>query len=398
MLSQLVYDTQENMRRRLAIVTGILGKYPLGGLSWVYLQYMLGLKALGWDVFYYEELGDGALDPYEGTPSLRINLKYVAEEMARFGFSHRWLIRVVKVKGGYYVNGTPKSAENVLQGCDLFLNVSGSVSLSRLNIPGAKVYVDTDPVFTQGSYHHPNGLFKEELMRHQAHFTYGWNVGRENFPIPSGIIRWKSTYPPCCMEMWENDTLLPDGTGAFTTVSNWHSYGSVAHKGRKYLGRKDSQFKKFKTVPRRTGKDFEVALLFHPRYFLDVLRFERNGWRMVDARVASVNTETFKEYIAGSKAEFSVAKHGYVAGKSGWFSDKSIYYLASGKPVILQDTGFSNFLPTGKGLFAFSSVEGAKDAVDRVCRDYSIHSRMAVRIARQHFEARSVLTSLLRRM
>ena len=241
--------------------------------------------------------------------------------------------------------------------------------------------MDSDPAFTQLAIAKAEPWYVEFFQRFDHLFTFGANIGTPASPIPTGSFTWHKTWQPVTMSDWETTVVPRD---RFTTVMTWQ-IESFADVG----GNKDQEFVKFIELPRRVPQRFELAIN-GPQSLL-----RQYGWDTVDAMVVSRTPDQYREFIQGSKAEFGVAKHTYVANRSGWFSDRTECYLASGRPALVQDTGWTDHLPSGEGLLAFSTMEEAVEGVERINAAYDRHARSALEIAREHFEAGRVLTRLL---
>jgi hypothetical protein len=276
-------------------------------------------------------------------------------------------------------------AKQMLREADLLLNVGGLCWLPEFRLCRRRAVIDMDPFFTQvGQF--GGGVLEE----HHVHFTYGANVGRAGCLIPVGGLDWRPTVPPVVPELWE-EALHESSDEPMTTIASWNAYGSVTY-GNEIYGQKDRELLRLLDLPARTSQELEMALAGGDEV-RDRLR--RAGWSIRDAGEVSQDVATYRAYITGSRGEFSAAKHAYVKTRSGWFSDRSVCYLAAGLPVILQDTGFSDWLPTGRGVLAFSSVEEAVSCIDRVNADYPAHCRAAREIAASVFDHRVVLPRLL---
>jgi hypothetical protein len=236
------------------------------------------------------------------------------------------------------------------------------------------------------------GQFGSKLLNdYHVHFSYGTNVGRPGCTIPVRGIGWKPTVPPVVPELWQGAG--PPDDAPLTTVANWGAYGGVTYEGEHY-GQKDEEFLRLIDLPRRTSQKLELALSGADQSVHD--RLCEAGWATRDAgQEVSTDIATYRRYLFASRGEFSAAKHAYVKTHSGWFSDRSVCYLAAGLPVVLQDTGFSDWLPTGRGVLAFSTVDEAADCIARLNADYAGHRRAAREIAGQVFDYRVVLPKLL---
>jgi hypothetical protein len=241
-----------------------------------------------------------------------------------------------------------------------------------------------DPLFTQvGRF---GGGVADE---HHVHFSYGANIGRPGCTVPTAGISWLPTVPPVVADLWEGEQ-VPAGA-VFTTVASWNAYGTVV-SGEETYGQKDQEILRLMHLPSLTSQKLELALSGGSEVRE---RLHAAGWSIRDGGEVSTEVETYRRYITGSRGEFSAAKHAYVKTRSGWFSDRSVCYLAAGLPVVLQDTGFSEWLPAGRGVLAFSSVDEAADCIARVNADYAGHRRAAREIAHEVFDYRVVLPRLL---
>jgi hypothetical protein len=277
---------------------------------------------------------------------------------------------------------------------DLLLNVAGMLSDPDVldQIP-VRAYLDLDPVFTQ-LWEADEGV-DMRLDGHTHFVTVADAIGRPGSTIPSCGRDWLPTLPPVVLEEWPVATRLEHR--AITTVGHWRSYGSIHHQGVQY-GQKVHSLRPLIDLPSRTSGRFGLALAIHPDETKDLDALRENGWTLLDpARVAST-PDHYRRFVQGSWAEFGLTKAGYVVADSGWFSDRSACYLASGRPVIAQDTGFGRRLPTGAGLFAFSAAEDAAAAIEELQRDYERHRAAARELATTHLDSDRVLGSLVDRL
>ncbi len=380
------------MTGRLRIILlGYIVRGPLGGIAWHHLQYALGFHLLGHDVHFVEDSDDypSCYDPTRdatGTdPSY--GLEFARRAFDRVGLRDRWAYH-----DAHTATWHGPEAERVLATCreaDLMVNVSGVNPLRPWleRIP-ARALVDTDPVFTQ-IRHRTDQAARREAARHTAFFSFAENIGGGGAEIPDDGFPWRPTRQPVVPAAWPV-TPGPAG-GKFTTVLQWDSYEAREDGGRRY-GMKSESFGPYWDLPGRVGKIFELAA-GSPTAPRDELR--RKGWGVRNPLGPSRDPWTYQRYIRRSKAEFSVAKHGYVVSRSGWFSERTSGYLASGRPAVVQDTGFTGRLPSGRGLLAFSSPDEAVEGIAAVNRDYELHCRAARRIVEEHFDARDVLARLI---
>jgi hypothetical protein len=364
------------------LFAGIIARYPFGGVTWCSLMYLLGLRALGHEVFYIEDTGECVYDPVQNTratdPAYGTN--YIHLALQPFGLGDRWAF--VNYDGSYH-GRSAEAVRRYARDADLFINLSGGAWFWRdeyARIP-RKVFVDSDPVFTQLAIAKAEPWYVEFFRRFDSLFTFGANIGTPASPITVGDFAWHKTWQPITLDDW-HATVTP--RDCLTTVMTWQ-IESFADVG----GNKDQEFMKFIDLPSRTPQRFELAIN-GPQNLL-----REHGWNTVDAMKVSRTPGEYRDFIHTSKAEFGVAKHTYVAGRSGWFSDRTECYLASGRPALVQDTGWTTHLPSGEGLFAFSTIDEAVAGIDRLNADYERHARCAREIARAHFDARVVLPKLL---
>lgn len=382
---------QGTMPSRLRIiVTGLITQYPLGGVTWDYLQYVLGFAQLGHDVYYVEDTGQWPYHPTAGglSDDCAYNLDYLARVMADFDLAGRWAYRFPRNGEWYGLAETKRRI--VVASADLLVNVSCSLARpDQYRQVRRLVYIDTDPVFTHAKLARGQLDFRKLVDAHDVHFSFGERLSQD---VPGTGHRWRPTRQPISLVEWEPQV---GRRNAFTTVMNWKSYNPVTYGGRTY-GQKDAEFLRFLRLPAVVAPSpLEVALSTGkaregPH---DLLR--RHGWRVVDAANISRDMETYRDYIRSSMAEWSVAKNGYVVGQPGWFSCRSACYLAAGRPVVVQDTGFGAVLPVGEGIVPFRTMEEAAAAVREVEANYARHAKAARAIAEEYFDSRKVLASLV---
>lgn len=379
------------MRSKLnIIVLGYIVRGPIGGMTWHHLQYCLGLKQLGHNVFFMEDSGDSeycCYDPIRNVTDANATygLKYATEVFQMSGMEKDWAYFDMHTNTWY---GNAERVENVISNADMFINVSliNPVRDSLQRIP-VRVLIDTDPVFTQ--IRNTNEPARMKIAReHNFFFTFGENYGEAGCTIPADGFPWKPTRQPVFLPAWKSLQNKPSGN--WTTVMQWDSYKSEKFEGREF-GMKSVSFEEYLDIPHQfPGEKFSLAIGGAP-----FERLKSHGWEILDFFPPSQSPWTYKKFIENSKGEFSVAKHGYRSSLSGWFSERSANYLAMGKPVITQDTGFSKLLPTGKGLFAFNSPNDIKHLLDEVNSDYDLHSKHARLIAEEFFNSDTVLRKLL---
>ncbi|HEX7787093.1 MAG TPA: hypothetical protein VF653_12820, partial [Methylomirabilota bacterium] len=256
-----------------------------------------------------------------------------------------------------------------------------------------RVYIETDPVFEQIRVAEGDRLAIEDLQDHTHHFTYGENLGQPDCPIPVEKFNWRPTRPPVIPQLW--DATCNPAAERFSTVCTWKNVGKDIHfRGEIYYWSKHLNFLELLDLPRRTPQTLEMALEGGDPSTRQLL--SSHGWILSDAFETSRSLTTYQQYIQGSRGELTASKDLVVRTRSGWFSDRSVCYLAAGKPVVTQDTGFGKVIPTGAGLFPFSTVEEAVAALHQIDRDYAFHSRAARLIAEESFGADRVLGRLCR--
>jgi hypothetical protein len=369
------------------VCSGYLIRYPLGGFSYHHLQYLIGLSRLGHRVTYFEDFGwpNSCYDPRQDvmTSDPDYGIGYFAK--LRHDFSLREMPWCYLAENGSAHGLSRGALTDAIRDCDLYLNLSNINWIEELELCRRRALIDTDPVFTQIDGH---GM-RHMLDRHHVHFTYGQNIHRAGCTMPTADLNWRPTRQPVVLDLWPVSAPAPNAP--ITTVMNWSAYGGRTFQGQTY-GQKDAEFEPFLDLPRRHGLSLRIVL----GAATDVeQRLSSSGWDIVNARQATRDPAAYRSFIHNSKAELAVAKHGYVLTQCGWFSDRSCGYLASGRPVVVQDTGFSRFLPCGKGLLTFRNYDQAIASLRKLDEDYDAHCRAARAIVAEHFDARVVLNDLL---
>jgi hypothetical protein len=377
------------------IVSGILFWYPLAGVTYQFLHYLLGLRQLGWDPHYVEDSARWVYDPDLNRPSPDPtgNIARVAPILERFGLGDRWAYRDHGPEGRCY--GLSEPALRVLyREADAFLNVTGAQEIreEHLRCP-RRIYVESDPFAAQVKAAQGEAGTLAALSAHDTLFSFGENLGALDCGAPTGPFTWLPTRQPVVLDLWGEGA--PGGGASYTTITTWrNTTKDVVYRGRRYYWRKDREFRRFIDLPARTAARFELATGTE-RAVRSLLR--ARGWQHRAALDVSADLDAYRGYIAGSRGEFTVARDQYVRPRTGWFSDRSACYLAAGRPVITQETGFSKALPTGKGLFGFATMDDILAAVDAIESDHAGHCRSAREIAAEYFAAERVLDSLLAR-
>ena len=372
------------------IVTGLIAQYPLGGVTWDYIQYPLGLQRLGHDVFYFEDTGQWPYDPHAGGLATQphSNVRYLADVMDRFGLRDRWAYRYPWRSQWFGISDTKR--RDILKSADVLINVSGT--LARLDdYRGVRklVYIDTDPVFTQVKLARGQTDFAKLVNGHDVHFSFGEALpGR----APPTDQNWRPTRQPVVLSEWPTST---ECRPVLTTVMNWTSYKPLDHGGKSY-GQKDIEFRRFLDLPQKVSPTvLEIAVNAGKTRRTPYDLLKHKGWRVVSPEKECGDLDSYRSYIQSSRAEWSVAKNGYVVGQAGWFSCRSACYLAAGRPVIVQDTGFRKSLPVGCGILAFCTMEEAVAAIRQLESAYRQHSEAALDIAKAYFDSARVLNDLI---
>jgi hypothetical protein len=375
------------------LVLGYIVRGPIGGMAWHHLHYVLGLARLGHDVYFVEDSHDypSCYDPERGVVDTdpTYGLRFARAAFERLGLGERWAY--YDAHTGRWLGPAAATILNQIAGADVLLNVSGVNPLRPwLGHVPARAFIDTDPAFTQ-IRHLTEPAARARAEAHTSFFTFGENIPAHRSSVPDDGLPWQPTRQPIVLDAWPVTAGAPDGR--FTTVMQWDSYPAVDYGGRHY-GMKAESFGPYLELPAHAGVVFELALgsAGAPRELL-----RTNGWHLRDPLEVTRDPWAYQEYIRGSKAEFAVAKHGYVVSRCGWFSERSACYLASGKPVLLQDTGFTDWLPAAEGVLAFRTLEEASAGIDAIGRHYEHHGAAARAVAEKYFDAAKVLPALLER-
>ncbi len=380
------------------VVTGLVATYPLGGVSWDYLAYVDGFRRLGHAVLYLEDTGAWFYHPADQTFSddAAPNLRYLTAAFTAIGAPDTaWAVRTPDDR---YHGLDGAAVQRFCRGADLFLNLSGCCWL-RDEYRGARrtAYLDSDPGYTQAKLWaaahgcaSEDQLFSVNLIRqHDRFFTFAEHIAAPDCRVPACGLDWKPTRQPVVLEHWP--VAFDRAARRFTTVMSWKTETTPPRIDGVSYGGKDVELLRFLAMPRHTPAELEVAMAgAAPREQLAA-----HGWHVVDAHARSATMARYRRYLQGSRGEWSVAKHTYVALRSGWFSTRSAVYLASGKPVVVQDTGWSAYYPTGAGLFAFATLEEAAAALAAVEADYARHCAAARAVAERELAAPAVLERLL---
>ncbi len=381
--------------KRRIIILGMMGRAPFAGVAWQVLHYLEGLRRLGHDVAYVEDTGDWPYDPEQNsiTDDCTYTVHYIGRLLAWCGLGDRWAYRAA-AQGDRYFGPLAARADRLFEEADALVNLTGATVLrdEHLRVP-VRVFLETDPVRPQVEVAQGRRFTIDLLAAHTHHFSFGENLGAPDCRVPLGRFAYRPTRQPVVLDWWGPPAGGPPAGAPFTTVASWQQSGKdVEWEVETYYWSKHLEFLKFLDLPRQTRQPFELALASGDAKALALLR--ANGWRVVDALALSKDTLPYRDYVVGSAGEFTVAKDQNIRLRSGWFSDRSACYLAAGRPVITQDTAFGNVLPTGRGLFAFRTMDDVLGAVDAVLTNYGRHSRAAREVAAEHFAAEKVLGRL----
>jgi hypothetical protein len=384
-------------RRLKLVVLGMMGRCPFGGQTWLYLNWLRGLAKLGHDVWYVEDDATWPYDPRANAisddPAYAVD--YLARVLARVGLPGKWAYRALW-KGQDACHGLTRAGLlELYRSCDAILNICGATVLNEDHrLAPRRVYVETDPVGNQLELAVGKEKTLAVLSAHDDIVTYGENYGLPGCGVPlTGPYRYLKTRQPIDLDLWPMafDAAAPH----YTTIGNWRQQGHDAvWNGETYHWSKHHEFLKFVDLPRRTTRArFELCLNIDDaadrRLLLD------HGWALTTPLEMSLEPFGYQAFFRASRGEWTVAKDQNVRLQSGWFSERDACYLATGKPVIAQSTGFEKFLPTGEGLFAFRTMEDVLAAVDVIESDYPKACRAARAIAEEHLEAGKVARRFL---
>ncbi|CAA9295737.1 MAG: hypothetical protein AVDCRST_MAG93-4242, partial [uncultured Chloroflexia bacterium] len=384
-------------RGRKIVLLGMMSKHPVAGVIWQTVHYLVGFRRLGFDVYYVEA---GAFQPSwllvgrgeDGDRSAKA-AAFIDGIMQRFDLGDRWAFHALHADGRCY-GLSEVQLKQLYRSAALLINLHGAtVPLPEHTATGRLVYLETDPVTPQIELYDDLQQTIDFLEQHCAFFTFGENYGNPGCKVPvSEHFDFRPTRQPVVLDFWQPHS---DGAGStFTTIGNWQNPGrDVTFQGEVYHWSKHHEFMKFLDLPDRTNQALELAL--SRCHEADKCMLESKGWQVRDALGFSTDLDAYRSYIARSRGEFTVAKDQNIRLRSGWFSDRSATYLAAGRPVVTQETGFSNILPIGQGLFAFSEMEEAEQAFESINSDYEHHCQAARALAREYFNYDVVLPQLL---
>ena len=379
------------------IITGLVGQYPFGGVIWDYLQYLLGFRSLGHQVLYLEDSGAWPYDPVAGTitDDCSFALQSLHKIFTDFDLAESWVYR--NGADGKFHGAGEKIAREWLRHGDLLVNVSSAGWLRDYDLRvGHRMFIDGDPMFCQiGLLDGSNPLYAGRLRDHDSHFTFGLSVGQPDCPVPLDGITWRPTVQPIAIDQWPVTPVSADAP--WTTVMNWASYKPKVWEGHTY-GQKNLEFNKFQNLPSKTSTPLRLAMGLGVDGQRPAQELRQLGWELVEPQEVVPDHQAYRSFLTNSRGEWSIAKHGYVEGRTGWFSCRTACYLAAGRPAVVQETGWSRHLPSDRGVLPFTTLEEAAEGLANVSLSYSKHSKAARQIAVEFFDAKKVCQDLLRQV
>lgn len=367
------------------VVMHLAVRYPLAGVMWQLLHHLIGFRQLGLDVYYVEDNGgtwvyDPSINDISADPTP--NIKLLADALEHYGLKDRWAF-FFDYERQQGAGMAAKRAVDLLSEADAIINLCGAIEPREEVLRNrCLIYVETDPGVATADF----------AAIHKLHFTYGFNIGSPDCILPAVNVASHPTWPPVLLDVWTpaSDAAEP---GLFTTVGTWQNKGhDVQIGGETYHWSKHLNFRKLFEVPRRSGQPIELATDLNSGPDYD--RAIAGGYIIRPAIPMSLDIESYREYVSSSRGEFTAAKDLYVRTRSGWFSDRSACYLAAGRPVVTQRTGFEKFIPSGLGLLGFGNEDEAVEAIRTVNADYPRHSRAAREIACEYFDAMKLLDEI----
>jgi hypothetical protein len=383
------------------IVGGLVGQYPLGGVAWDYFHYLLGLHELGHDVYYHEDTWVWPFDPLKQSPTddPQHTVKFLHDFFQEYApqLSRKWHYVLLHEK---HFGMSREDFDRVAASADIFLNVSGACFIpDALPHHCRKVFLDTDPgynqIMLQEKFPWSQNVERwcHSVLAHDRHLTYAENIAGADCLVPRVNLDWRPTRCVVTLPPWDKIKKSPPPADApFTTVMTWDYFrGKLISNGVDY-GTKVVEYDKFRDLPRKTKVPLALAVGGDKA---PLPQIAADGWKVIDAHKATLTPRSYQQLIGDSAGEWSIAKNVYVATHSGWFSCRTACYLAAGRPAVVQDTGWSKFIPTGQGLFAFSTTEEAIDGLNRIAADPYLHRAAAYEMARQYLAPDKVLPKMI---
>ena len=377
------------------VILGMMGRCPFGGQTWLYLNWLRAFQRLGHEVWYIEDDSVWPYDPIKDTVTddCSYAVRHISNCMNRIGLSHQWSFRLAGREGKCF-GIPPGEIDQLYRSCDVLLNVVGATDLREEHLQAKlRVYVETDPVSAELQYANGDEHTRTEFAKYHRIFTYGENYGAPDCGVPLNGITYGKTHQPVDLDLWP--MAYDPEARFFTTIGNYRQSGyDITYQGEVYRWSKHHEWEKFLDLPHHCSQTFELALMHCNS--ADQYTLQMYGWNVVPTLPMSLDIFTaYPDYFRQSRGEFTVAKDQNIRLRSGWFSERDATYLATGKPVVAQDTGFSKIFPCGEGLFAVSNVEEAAAAIQKINADYRKHCQAARRIAEEHFSAPTIAARLL---
>ena len=368
-------------------------RYPFAGVVWQLIHHLVGFRQLGHDVYYIEDNAAYVYDPTEGMPvadSAR-NVKLVGDALDRFGFAGKWSF--LDPASEQHIGMSGEQCRELLRESDAVINLCGATDPREEHAKSrCMVYLETDPGVFQVKLANGDKATRRYAAAHKVFFTYGYNIGASDCALPVAGIEWHPTRPPVLLDEW-HEGVGPSEPAAFTTVGTWHNKGNdIEIGGQKYFWSKHVNFRNVLDVAGRANQPIELAMDIDSGE--DHERATAGGFSFTPVIPMSLDIDQYRTYVSCSRGEFTVAKDLYARTRSGWFSDRTVCYLAAGRPVITQSTGFEKYVPVGEGLMAFDDSDDAVRAIAEVNRDYARHARAAREIARGYFDAKTLLSEM----
>ncbi len=380
-------------KRGKIILLHFVGQMPLAGIAWQAMHYLVGLQRLGYEVWYIEDGGANPYDPRVASVMMECgyNVGFLRRAMESHGLGDRWAYWDA-IRDEWHGLARDQ-VHRLYREADGLINLCGATRLrdEHLACP-VRIMVDSDPIYEQIKYAKADPAARAYLDAHTNFFSYGENLGSDDCPVPLSGLDWRPTRPPVVLDLWPE----PDReTSSFSTIATWENKGkNIEFAGASYVWSKHLNFLRFLELPRRLpATGFSLAM--DPPDAEVRQKVTAAGWDLVDPGPISAGIDAYRDFIANSRGEFTVAKDIYVRPNSGWFSDRSVCYLAAGRPVVTMSTGFRKFYPVGRGLFDFETMEEAINGIDAISADYCQHSRAARELAAEYFAADRVLGALM---
>ncbi len=381
------------MKPKSLVLAGAVAQKPYqGGHTWVFLQYILGFRLLGWNVILLDQLDSALCRDRDGNPApiqRSVQLSYLTDVLQNYDLQKSFCLLLDDRE--HSIGCSYSELQNAVRDCDLLLDFNGFIrNQPILSLAPCKVFMDIDPGFTQ-FWHELN--LAPIPARYDYYATVGRNIGQLSCIIPKAGYDWIPISPPVVLEYWSH---IESWSRPFTFICNWRgAYGTVSYQERTF-GTRPKEFRKFVGLPQLSGRRFQLAANIDAAEKEDLALLDENGWQLIEPAAVAATPDMYRRFIQESQAGFEVAKNIYVETKSGWFSDRIVCYLASGKPAVIQDTGQSSFFPDRGGLLFYSTLEEAVQCVLQVVSEYHLHCSRARELAVDYFDSRKVIARFLR--